>query len=168
MIKEKIMKAVVVYGSTMGNCSDVAERVSSFIEGSEVCEVGSFDFDTVADYDLLLFGSSTWGLGDLQDDWEEKIDDLKGADLSGKKVALFGTGDQESYVDTFADAVGILYEAVVEAGAEVIGLTSTDDYSFDESRAVVDGKFIGLILDEDNESEKSDERISAWVSSLEL
>ena len=37
------------------------------------------------------------------------MDDL---DLSGKKVAVFGLGDQEAYPDTFVDGLGILANKV--------------------------------------------------------
>ncbi len=160
------MKIVIVYGSTMGNCSDAATKIAESLEGSILIEVSKFDFSTVSGYDLILLGTSTWGFGELQDDWEEHINDLENADLAGKKVALFGTGDQYGYADTFVDGVGILYEAVKAAGGEVSGFTSTDGYSFSESRAVIDGKFVGLMLDEDNENDKSEERIKQWVDVL--
>ena len=48
----------------------------------------------------------------------------------------------------------------------MIGAVSTDGYTFDESTSVVDGKFVGLALDEDNESDKTDERIAAWVDEI--
>ena len=48
----------------------------------------------------------------------------------------------------------------------MIGAVSTEGYTFDESTAVVDGKFVGLALDEDNESDKTDDRIAAWVEDI--
>ncbi|MDR1156000.1 MAG: flavodoxin domain-containing protein, partial [Bacteroidales bacterium] len=84
------------------------------------------------------------------------------ADLSGKKIALFGCGDSSSYSDTFCDAVGKIYQAVRDR-ATVIGFTDTDGYSFDASEAVVNGRFAGLALDEDNESNLTEERIDRWI-----
>ena len=43
---------------------------------------------------------------------------------------------------------------------------STDGYTFDDSEAVVDGKFVGLALDDVNEDDKTDERIDAWIDSI--
>ena len=43
---------------------------------------------------------------------------------------------------------------------------SVDGYKFDESEAVRDGKFVGLPLDADNESEKTEPRISAWIEQI--
>ena len=56
----------------------------------------------------------------------------------------------------------ILYEA----GAQVIGAVATEGYTFDDSESVVDGKFVGLALDEVNEDGKTDERIDAWVAEI--
>ncbi|MFW6328684.1 MAG: flavodoxin domain-containing protein, partial [Alkalispirochaetaceae bacterium] len=101
-----------------------------------------------------------------QDDWHEKLDTLKGADLSGKKVAIFGTGDQFGYGDSFVDAIGILAEAAEAAGATIVGHTSTEGYEFEESQAVRDGSFLGLAVDDTNQEEQTDPRIAAWVASL--
>ena len=102
----------------------------------------------------------------MQDDWYDGIKTLKGADLSGKTVALFGCGDSESYPDTFVGGMAELYNAVKAAGANVIGAVATEDYTFDDSEAVVDGKFVGLALDEVIEDDKTHERIDAWVAEI--
>ena len=92
--------------------------------------------------------------------------DLPNLDLSGKTVAIFGLGDQESYNDNFCDAAGELYDCLTAQGAKVVGMTSTDGYSHSESKAIRDGKFVGLMCDEDNEYDKSEERATAWVEQL--
>ena len=122
---------------------------------------GSFD-----GCEMILLGSSTWGVGDLQDDWESKIDLLKDVNLSGRKVGFFGCGDQEMYADSFADAIGILYETVKDSAGELVGSWPVDGYTFSESRAVVDGSFVGLPLDEDNQPELTELRISEWAAGL--
>lgn len=159
-------KIVIIYGSTMGNTQSVAEAIESAMSSHEVelLEVANASKDDFEKADLLLLGSSTWGAGDLQDDWECALDTLKEASLSGKKVALFGCGDADSYCDTFADAVGILYETVSEAGANVIGATSTEGYTHTESRAEVNGEFVGLALSDS--SSDNDSRIAAWCDAL--
>ena len=122
----------------------------------------------VESYDALVLGSSTWGSGDLQDDWYDGIKVFKEADLSGKKIALFGLGDSSSFSDTFCDAIGLIYKDLQGKGAEFVGSVSTDGYTFDSSVSVEGDKFVGLPLDEVNESFKTDERIDAWVGSLNL
>ncbi|MFI3264133.1 MAG: flavodoxin FldA [Rikenellaceae bacterium] len=158
-------KAVVIYGSTTGTCSGIAESIASKL-GVEVIEVSSMTTETIAEYEALILGTSTWGAGELQDDWYDGVELLKGADLSSKTVALFGCGDSSSYCDTFCDGMGIIYEAAKGAGATLVGSVSVDGYSFDESVAVVDGMFVGLALDNDNEDDKTEGRIDAWIDSI--
>ena len=59
-----------------------------------------------------------------------------------------------------------IYNAVKQAGANVIGAVATDGYTFDDSESIVDGKFVGLALDEVNEDSKTDERIDNWVAEI--
>ncbi len=156
----------IIYGSTIGNTQSAADEIASALSMHnvtmlEVSSASKRDFEAA---EALILGSSTWGLGDLQDDWEGAIDTLKSADIAGKKVALFGCGDADSYCDTFADAVGVLFEAVTEAGATVVGKTSTDGYSHTASRAEVDGEFVGLVLS-DSDSD-NDSKISAWAEAI--
>jgi flavodoxin I len=87
-------------------------------------------------------------------------------DFTGKTVAYFGTGDQLGYADNFMDAVGILEAKISERGGETIGYWPTDGYNFSESKAVKNGKFVGLAIDEDNQSDLTDERVKAWVSQI--
>lgn len=114
----------------------------------------------------MILASSTWGLGELQSDWEDFIEELKKVDLNDKKVALIGTGDQDMYANTFVDAIGIIYEEIKESGAEFVGQYPTDSYDFSDSRAVVDGKLIGLAVDNTNQSDLTKTRISEWSSHL--
>ena len=100
------------------------------------------DDSVIADNDNLILGTSTWGAGEVQDDWYDGIKVIKNSDLSGKTVALFGCGDSESYPDTFVGGMAEIYNAVKKAGANVIGAVATDGYTFDESESVVDDKFV--------------------------
>ena len=59
-----------------------------------------------------------------------------------------------------------MFEKFSAKGANIVGAVSTDGYTFDESEAVKDGKFVGLALDADNESDKTEERISNWVEQI--
>lgn len=157
----------IFYGTTSGTTQDVAEDIAKAlgVDKNNLFDVAKATTDFSA-YDLIIFGSSTYGMGDLQDDWESYIDDLKEADLTGKKVAIFGLGDSASYSDSFCDAMGKIYEVAKKKGAHVIGFTSTDGYSFDESEAAINDQFVGLALDNDNESDLTAERISRWAEDL--
>lgn len=157
----------IFYGSTSGNTQDVAEEIAKSlgVDKGNIFDVSGAGNDYSA-YDLVIFGSSTYGMGDLQDDWESYIDDLQQADLAGKKAAIFGLGDSSSYSDTFCDAMGKIYQVLKKKGVEVIGFIPTDGYSFDDSEAVVDGKFVGLALDNDNEPNETSTRIENWATLL--
>ena len=159
-------KTVVVYGSSTGTCESIANTIADKL-GTEAINVADMTADTIADNDVLLLGTSTWGAGELQDDWYDGIDVLKEADLEGKTVAIFGCGDAESYPDTFCGAMGEIYNALSDR-ATVVGGVSTDGYTFDDSDAVQNGQFVGLALDDVNESDKTEARIDAWIASLPL
>ena len=164
----KMNKIGVFYGSTTGTTEDLARRIAEKLDvpSADVFDVSKLTEALVNEYDVLVLGSSTWGAGELQDDWYDGVKVLKKCDLSHKSVALFGCGDSDSYSDTFCDAIGILYEDLKDTHCKFCGATDTAGYTFDSSIAVVDGKFVGLPLDEVNEDSKTDERISAWAEQV--
>ena len=159
------MSTIVVYGSSTGTCEAIAGKIGEKL-GAEVINVTDLDAGVIEANSSLVIGTSTWGAGELQDDWYDGVDTLKAADLSGKTVAVFGCGDSDSYGDTFCAAMAELYNAAKEAGATLVGEVSTDGYTFDASDAVVDGKFVGLALDDVNEDDKTDDRIDAWIEQI--
>ena len=158
-------KTIVVYGSTTGTCESIAQTLGDQL-GAEVINVSDLTANQLAEADNIVLGTSTWGAGELQDDWYDGVTVVKSANLSGKRVALFGCGDSASYSDTFCGGMKELYDAAVAAGATVVGAVPTDGYTFDDSDAVVDGQFVGLALDDVNEDDKTSERISAWLPAL--
>lgn len=159
-------KTVIVYGSSTGTCEDLAGRIGKKLGVSEVINVTDLTADIIAENENLILGTSTWGAGEVQDDWYDGLEVLKNADLSGKTVALFGCGDSSSYSDTFVGGLAEIYNAAKDGGATIVGQVSTDGYTFDDSEAVVDGQFVGLALDEINEDNLTDERIDAWVAQI--
>ena len=87
-------KTIVVFGSTTGMTEEVAGKIADKL-GTQAINVTDFTADTIAENENLVLGSSTWGAGDLQDDWYDGVSLLQGSDLSGKTVAIFGVGDSE-------------------------------------------------------------------------
>jgi flavodoxin I len=158
-------KTIVVYGSSTGTCEAIAEKIAQKL-GCEVIDVQNLTADVVNDNQNLILGTSTWGAGELQDDWYDGLKVLQGADLSGKTIALFGCGDCSTYSDTFVGGIGELYNGIKASGAHFVGAVDTDGYIFDDSEAVVDGKFVGLPLDDVNEDDKTDVRIDAWIAEI--
>lgn len=159
-------KTIVIYGSSTGTCEDLAERIAKKLGDAEVVAVADADTAKIQSYDNLILGTSTWGFGEMQDDWYDGVKMLKSADLSNKTIALFGCGDSSSYSDSFCGGMGEIYNELKDSGAKIVGAVSTDGYDFDDSSAVVDGEFVGLVLDEVNEADKTDERIKAWVEAI--
>lgn len=158
-------KIAIFFGSTTGTTEYIANRLAELLS-ADIYNVADNPADKISEYNNLIFGTSTWGIGDLQDDWQDFLPNIKNADLSGKCIALFGTGDSLSYPDSFTDGMGILYEEIVDKGCKIIGSAEPADYTFDTSRAVQNDKFVGLALDEDNESSKTEERLLKWIEQI--
>lgn len=161
------MKMGIFYGSSTGNTEMAAQKIKEemgeFIP-DEIVDVRNAEPEQLLEYDLLFLGVSTWNIGDMQDDFADFLPRLEEADLTGKKVALFAMGDAEGYPYNFLDAMGELWEFCKPRGAELVGVWPTEGYTFDESRAMYDeNHFVGLGLDEDNESDLTEERIHAWL-----
>ncbi|MFA7567987.1 MAG: flavodoxin [Alkalispirochaeta sp.] len=155
----------VIYGSSTLNTEYSAQRIQAAFgaEKADIHNVKHLEVDLLRQRDNLVFVSSTWGTGDLQDDWEVFFPHLDTVDFRDKTVGLVGLGDQENYPDTFCDGISLLYDKVLELGGRIVGETSTEGYSFTRSNAVRNGKFVGLILDEDSQADRSAERIDTWV-----
>ena len=162
-------KTGIFYGSTTGTTESVARLIADKlgIAPADVHEVTQLDTALAESYEALILGTSTWGDGELQDDWYSSLQVLQGADLSGKIVALFGCGDSESYPDTFCDGIGLLFENLKDSGCIFVGAVDDSDYTYSASVAAADGKFVGLALDDVNESDRTDDRVSAWAAQLQ-
>lgn len=155
----------IFFGSTTGNTKDVSVKLQNAL-GGDLLDITQIETDDIAKYSNLVFAASTWGAGDLQDDWEDFFPNLDAIDFTGKKVGIMGLGDQVNYGDTFVDGMAVLAEKIVELGGAIVGATSSEGYEFDNSEAERDGKFLGLVIDEDNQSDKTDERIKRWAADL--
>ncbi|UBM62970.1 flavodoxin [Candidatus Sulfidibacterium hydrothermale] len=156
------------YGSTYGMTETVARKIQSAFRKFRVMlhNVKDASADLPEKYDFLLFGTSAWGIGEMQSDWENWVFSLGKMDFSGKKVALFGLGDQKKFPDSFADGLGKLYSHLPDKSV-VVGEWPLDGYSYHASLAEKNGRFVGLVLDENNQKDRTDERIRRWVDQLE-
>ena len=162
------MKTGIFYGSDTGDTEDVAKIMASIIGVDEVdlCDIGEASVEDFDKYERIIIGLSTWYDGELQSDWEYFFPNLDDIDFTGKTVAIFGLGDQEGYGTWFVDGIGIVYDKIMEKGAKVVGEWATDGYDFDESKAVKNGKFVGLAIDEDNQTHQTEERINKWLKQI--
>lgn len=163
------MATAIFYGSSTGNTQRAAQRILENLGGGDVVDIYNVADEGVAKmsaYDKLIIGTSTWGDGELQDDWEDVFEEFRNIDFSDKTVAFFGLGDQEEYPDEFLSAMGILYEEVASKGAKTIGGWSIAGYYHDSSKAQDGENFIGLALDDDNQSDATNERIDTWCEKI--
>ena len=160
------MATAIFFASSTGNSEEIANKISAELNNIEIFDLAGTKIEKINEYDKVILGGSTWGDGELNDDWEDAWGDFCKLDLSNKTIALFGLGDQESYSDEFCSALGIIYEQINKSGAKIVGFTSTDGYYHDASKAQIDDKFVGLIIDEDNQSDLTDERINNWVNEI--
>lgn len=162
-------KIALFYGTQTGYTQTASELIQKEFGGDSsvtLTDISKAELSDFEGYEYIIIGCPTWNVGELQSDWEDFYEQLDNIDFSGKKVAYFGEGDQIGYPDTFQDAMGILEEKISALGGETVGYWSTDGYEFTDSKAVRDGKFVGLALDEDNQSQLSNERIKTWVLQL--
>jgi len=159
------MSIGIFYGSSTGTTQSIAEDIKMALDlKADLLDIGSVDVGLMNEYTHLILGTSTWGDGDLQDDWEGAFHAYKMVDFSRKTVAFFGTGDQEGYDENFLDAMGTLYKVALENGANIVGDGwPTDGYEYSESTAVNEKGFVGLAIDEDNQDHLSNERIKKWI-----
>lgn len=153
------------YGSSSGKTESTAISILSYLGNDylEIHDVINATQEDLLKYDHLILGIPTRGIGKLQEDWEDFLPVIQNADLSGKIIALFGLGDQESYPDTFADALGTLYNIMLSLNCQIIGSWPADGYHFVRSFALRRNHFVGLVLDEENQADLSDQRIRSWL-----
>jgi len=164
------MNIGLVYGSTTCYTEIAAEKIQAQFPENTVTLMNLKDMKLAEclSFDMLIFGISTWDYGEIQEDWESQWNDIADISLEGKIVALYGMGDQIGYTEWFQDALGMLHEQVIAQGGYVIGFWPNEGYEFEASKALTeDGKhFVGLALDEDNQYDLSDQRITTWCQQL--
>jgi len=117
-------KGIVIYGSTTGNTETLSQAVEKgMVKGGlevTVMDVTKAEADKLGDFDLVVLGCSTWGEGELQDDFMSLYDAMKKDHFNQKKVAVFGPGDSEMYPDYFCEAVTLIETKLKECGAELV------------------------------------------------
>jgi flavodoxin II len=178
IFKRLLMKIGLFYGSTTCYTEMAAEKIQQyFVEKSiiqpalqvELFNIKETPLHKIDDFDIVIMGISTWDYGQIQEDWEGHWDDIATLSLSGKIIALYGMGDQIGYTEWFQDALGMLHEQVIAQDGFVIGYWPNQGYEFEASKALTEdnSQFVGLSLDEDNQYELSDERISQWCQQIQ-
>ena len=117
-------------------------------------------------FDNFILAVPTWFDGELPNYWDEFVPALEDLNLKGKTFAIYGLGDQQGYPENFGDAIGIMAEIIEECGGTVVGSTSTVGYTYESSRALRDGQFVGLVIDQENQARLTKSRIKDWVTDI--
>merc|ERR1711953_486318 len=116
--------------------------------GLEATEVGDISSGDLTGYDGLIVGAPTWhtGADEMRSGtaWDDILEEIKGLDLNGKPVAVFGCGDSSGYGDNFCDAIEEMHSTFKQAGAKLLGEVDASGYQHEESKSVSGGKFLGL------------------------
>ncbi len=158
------------YGSSTCYTEITSEKIQSILgnERVDIFNVADTPIIEAQFYNYLIMGIPTWDYGELQEDWEEIWDEIDELDLAGKKVALFGLGDQLGYPEWFLDAMGFLHDKLAQQSAEFCGYWKNEGYDYQASQALTDDKtqFVGLALDDENEFDKSEERLNTWCNQI--
>jgi flavodoxin I len=163
-------KIGLFFATDTGNTRKIAKLIKKkhFDDGVvDICNFEKATPEMVSEYSALIIGTPTLGEGEYPEALEGFLPSLADIDFSGKTIALFGLGDQQEYAHEFVDALGMFYEEIEDSGATFVGFWSTDGYEYTASKADMgDGKFCGLVLDQDNQSSMSDDRLAAWIADV--
>lgn len=167
------------FGTETGSTRLVAKKMQKKL-GDELCDkpvnVNRIAPDEMLKYDALILGTPSYGIGDIpgngvsgcfEPNWAEFFAKMpENPDFSGKRIAFFGLGAQERYADRFCSSLLPLVEKFKAWGAEVIGDWPVAGYTFEQSAAVVDGRFLGLIIDQRTQGMFTEERIDCWLAQV--
>lgn len=163
-------KIGIIYWPKDGNVEKVAEKVYSHFDKSytDMYDIGSISGTDLVNYRCIIVGGSTVGSETWEDveptnKWNRLFKDLDKVNLNGKKIAIFGLGDQVLWPRNFVDSMMFLKNEFEKRGADIVGKWPVEGYSFEESASVIDDYFVGLALDEDNEYDLTDERVENWT-----
>jgi flavodoxin I len=161
-------KTAIIYSFNTKKTGKVAERIREAFNDDQVVMVNAEEIteELFMSFDQIIMGVATWFDGELPNYWDEFVPALESLDLTGKKIALFGLGDQKGYPENFLDGVGIMAEILEGQGATLVGFTSVEGYEFESSRANRGEHFAGLAIDYENQGSMNKERVSAWVEKL--
>jgi flavodoxin I len=166
-------KIGLFYGPLGGSTEKVAKKIADALgnENVDLIPVKTAKAADVEKYENVIFGLSTvgketWEADKSANDWDVFLPEIERINYANKAIAMFGLGDQISYGNHFVDAMGVVGEKIMNKGGKIVGHVSTEGYDFKESLAVIDGKFLGLPVNEDFEPEMTDERVNNWVTNI--
>ncbi|TYP73385.1 flavodoxin [Paenibacillus methanolicus] len=142
---------LVVYASLTGNTEEAAEIIAAAAREAGADTVLKEAFDANAEellqYDGIIIGAYTWGDGELPDEFLDFYEGMERLDLTGKKAAVFGSGDTSYAI--YCGAVDTIENKLKELGAEVACESLKFEYgasSGEKERAAEMGKLMAGLL----------------------
>lgn len=164
----KMKRIGIFYSFKSIKTSKLGEKIIDIFgnENMEALDAETVTVEGFLKYENIIVGVPTWFDGELPIYWDEFVPALEEMDLKGRKIAIYGLGDQKGYAENFNDGAGIFARIVALRGAEIVGFTSTEGYNFENSKAVMDGLFCGLCLDQENQPRLTQKRVIEWVDQL--
>ena len=161
-------KTAIIYSYNTKKTSKIATLIQEGFNDPAIEMINAEEIteDTFLSFDHIIMGVATWFDGELPNFWDEFVPALEELDLTGKKFALFGLGDQKGYPENFLDGVGIMGEILEGQGATLVGFTSSEGYEFESSRALRNDQFMGLAIDYENQGSMIKQRVAAWIEEL--
>lgn len=166
----------IFFGTDTGRTRLIAKQIAKKLgdAADAPVNIGRTSLADFLAYDALILGSPTLGAGELpglstglnQPSWEEFLPQLADADLSGKRIAIYGLGDQKKYPEEFVDAIGLIHDALIVRGARIVGHWPVAGYDFAASKAMDGNRFLGLAIDQINQPLLTEARIDAWLAQI--
>ena len=163
-------KIALIFWPEEGNVDVSGDQILTRFGDNEIIKI-SIALTTkeiLNEYDNWIVGGSTvgshvWEDADDTNKWHDFFKLLDEIDTNGKIVAFYGLGDQVLYPHHFVDGLGVFQEEFEKRNIKIVGQWSAEGYDFTDSEGIKDGYFFGLALDQDQQSELSDERIDQWL-----
>lgn len=157
-------KIGLFYGTTSGTTAGVVDEIEFYLRDVEYDVINVEDgISNMGEYENLILVSPTYGVGELQKDWENVYDEFKNIDFKDKVVGIVGIGNQYAFGESYVGAMRRLYDVVEKNGGKIVGFTADEGYHYEETESTIGGKFVGLALDEANQDNDTPDRIKEWI-----
>ncbi|WP_193556404.1 flavodoxin [Paenibacillus lutimineralis] len=115
-------KIVIVYASLTGNTEEMAELIAEGVRSTgataDLKMVEDCNAICLLEYDAYLLGAYTWGDGEIPDEFEDFLDEMKELDLQGTRSTVFGSGDTTYRL--YCGAVDEVEQRLKDSGVVVV------------------------------------------------
>ena len=139
-------KVLLIYWPKSGNVEKVGQKFISHFKKDQlnIVSIDNINEDTLKTYDYWIIGGSTvgshvWEDADDTNKWWSFFKSLDNIDLSGKKIAFYGLGDQVLYPNHFVDGLVTFKEEFEKRNARIYGKwpnqtqSSTSDKTYESA-----------------------------------